>query len=121
MFSPGAPYSNDLVENLVGFEPDLLVDTPTSASQSFTSEDGVPNQRARVLGGGSAINAGFFSYADHDFVVDAGWDAELVNTSFKWVADEVAQIPSLGVFQVSIAPFPLSRVRLLYTPTLLTC
>lgn len=85
----------------MGFYPNLQEDTPTSASQSFTSEDGVPNNRARVLGGGSAINAGFFTYTDPQFVAHAGWDVALVNASFEWVADEVAQIPTLGVFQVS--------------------
>lgn len=87
----------------MGFYPNLQEDTPTSASQSFTSEDGVPNNRARVLGGGSAINAGFFTYTDPQFVAHAGWDVALVNASFEWVADEVAQIPTLGVFQVSCA------------------
>lgn len=89
------------MESLVGFYPDLVVNTPTSAAQSFTSEDGVPNQRARVLGGGSAVNAGFFSYANPEFVADAGWDPVRVNESFAWVSDVVAQIPNLQLFQVS--------------------
>lgn len=89
------------MENLVGFYPNLQLDTSTSASQSFTSEDGVPNQRARVLGGGSAVNAGFFTFADPQFVAEMNWDVILVNESFTWVADEVAQIPTIQVFQVS--------------------
>lgn len=90
------------MENLVGFYPNLQIDTSTSASQSFTSEEGIPNQRARVLGGGSAINAGFFTYADPDFVAEAGWNVALVNDSFTWVADEIAEIPTLQTFQVRI-------------------
>lgn len=92
------------MENLVGFYPNLQISTPTSASQAFTSEDGVPNQRARVLGGGSAINAGFFSFADADFIAEAGWDPALVNESYVWVANVVAQFPNLQVFQVSLNP-----------------
>lgn len=100
----GEPYENALVENLVGFYPDLQVSTPTSASQTFISEDGVPNQRARVLGGGSAVNAGFFSFADAAFITEAGWDPALVNESYAWVSDVVAQFPTLQVFQVSLIP-----------------
>jgi hypothetical protein len=46
--------------------------------------------------------AGFFTYADPQFVADAGWDVALVNASFAWVADEVAQLPTPGVFQVRL-------------------
>ncbi|KAJ1429237.1 Glucose-methanol-choline oxidoreductase, N-terminal [Sesbania bispinosa] len=38
-----------------------------SPAQPFISEEGVPNARGRVLGGSSAINAGFYSRADPDF------------------------------------------------------
>jgi hypothetical protein len=34
-----------------------------SPAEPFASEEGVPNTRARVLDGGSAINAGFYSRA----------------------------------------------------------
>jgi choline dehydrogenase len=97
----GEPYGNALVENLAGFARDLGIDTSTSPSQSFTSEDGVPNQRARVLGGGSALNAGFFTYASPEYVALAGWDGALVNASYDWVAQEIAQIPRLYEFQVT--------------------
>jgi len=97
----GSPYGDPLVENLEGFYPNLQIDTPTSTSQSFISEDGVPNNRARVLGGGSAINAGFFTKPQHNFVEEEGWDPSLVDSSFNWVADKVAQFPNLQVFQVS--------------------
>jgi hypothetical protein len=39
----------------------------------FTSKDGVPNVRARVLGGGTAINAGFYSRAHPESVTDLGF------------------------------------------------
>lgn len=42
-----------------GFLTTLMeVDAHDSPAQAFTSEDGVPNARGRVLGGSSAINAG---------------------------------------------------------------
>lgn len=97
----GLPYGNPLVENLEGFYPNLQIDTPTSTSQTFISDDGVPNQRARVLGGGSVINAGFYTKPDADFVDEVGWDVDLVNSSFDWVTKKVAQFLPLQVFQVS--------------------
>lgn len=36
------------------------IDTFDSPAQAFTSEDGVPNARGRVLGGSSAINQCWF-------------------------------------------------------------
>lgn len=38
----------------------------TGASQSFRSQDGVWNRRGRVLGGGSAVNAGFYRSASRE-------------------------------------------------------
>lgn len=58
--------------------------TYDSPAQAFTSEDGVPNARGRVLGGSSAINAGFSSRADDDFFKRSGlpWDRKVVNESY---------------------------------------
>ncbi|VVA38882.1 PREDICTED: (R)-mandelonitrile lyase, partial [Prunus dulcis] len=39
-------------------------DTP---AHRFTSEDGVPNVRGRVLGGTSMIHSGFYSRAEEEF------------------------------------------------------
>ncbi|KAL9257945.1 (R)-mandelonitrile lyase-like-like protein, partial [Drosera capensis] len=84
----GVPYGNPNLMNLEGFLPTLMqVDEFDSPAQSFTSEDGVPNARGRVLGGSSAINAGFYSRADHEFYEQSGisWDMRLVNMSYEWV------------------------------------
>lgn len=97
----GSPYGDPLLMNVAGFYPNIEVDTPTSSSQSFISEDGVPNQRARVLGGGSSINAGFFTEPSPDFLDGVNWDPALANSSFYWAADKVAQFPTLKKFQVS--------------------
>lgn len=54
----GVPFSNPNVSFLENFHITLADTSPTSASQYFISTDGVLNARARVLGGGSSINAG---------------------------------------------------------------
>uniref|UniRef100_A0A7N2MHK4 Glucose-methanol-choline oxidoreductase N-terminal domain-containing protein n=1 Tax=Quercus lobata TaxID=97700 RepID=A0A7N2MHK4_QUELO len=50
-----------------------------------TSGYGVYNARARVLGGGTALNGGFYSHASTRYVKEAGWDETLVNKSYEWV------------------------------------
>lgn len=59
----GVPFTNSNVSFLKNFHITLADTSPTSASQYFKSEDGVLNARARVLGGGSSINAGFYTRA----------------------------------------------------------
>ncbi|KAL0445570.1 UNVERIFIED_CONTAM: protein HOTHEAD [Sesamum latifolium] len=73
-----------------------------SPSQRFISEDGVINARARVLGGGSCINAGFYSRASADYVRAAGWDARLVNESYRWVEKVVAFQPPMKQWQSAV-------------------
>ncbi|CAI9768210.1 unnamed protein product [Fraxinus pennsylvanica] len=92
----GLPYGNPNITNIGGF-PETLADTsPTSASQLFLSMDGVFNHRARVLGGGSAINAGFYTRASSDYVASSGWNPRLVNESYEWVEKKVVfQSPML--------------------------
>lgn len=59
----GVPFTNPNVSFLDNFHITLADISPTSASQFFLSTDGVFNARARVLGGGSSINAGFYTRA----------------------------------------------------------
>jgi fatty acid omega-hydroxy dehydrogenase len=59
----GVPFTNPNVSFLDNFHITLADTSPTSASQFFMSTDGVYNARARVLGGGSSINAGFYTRA----------------------------------------------------------
>lgn len=59
----GVPFSNPNVSFLENFHITLADTSPSSASQYFISTDGVLNARARVLGGGSSINAGFYTRA----------------------------------------------------------
>lgn len=59
----GVPFANVNVSFLRNFHISLADLSSTSASQFFASTDGVLNSRARVLGGGTCINAGFYTRA----------------------------------------------------------
>lgn len=59
----GTPFANSNVSFLQNFHLTLADISQKSASQMFISSDGVFNARARVLGGGTAINAGFYTRA----------------------------------------------------------
>lgn len=59
----GSPYGNRNISYLENFHIGLSNMAPDSPSQAFISTDGVINARARVLGGGTCINAGFYSRA----------------------------------------------------------
>ncbi|KAG2333068.1 hypothetical protein Bca52824_004248 [Brassica carinata] len=57
----GSPYDNPTATDIGNFANTLLnITDPNSWSQLFISEDGVFNTRARVLGGGTVLNAGFY-------------------------------------------------------------
>ncbi|XP_050220743.1 protein HOTHEAD [Mercurialis annua] len=98
----GSPYGNPNITNIDSFVASLSDASPDSPSQQFTSEDGVYNTRARVLGGGSALNAGFYSRASATYVNDAGWDERLVNASYEWVERRVAFRPPMLEWQSAV-------------------
>ncbi|GMN44683.1 hypothetical protein TIFTF001_013862 [Ficus carica] len=99
----GSPYGNPNITNIGNFVTSLLDTSPTSPSQPFTSKDGVFNHRARVLGGGSALNAGFFSFASADYVKEAGWNRRLVDESYEWVEKVVAFEPTVREWQSAVS------------------
>lgn len=110
----GSPYGNPNITNISSFAATLSDDSPTSPSQRFVSEDGVINARARVLGGGSALNAGFYSRASPSYVNEAGWDGKLVNQSYEWVEKKVVFEPPMlqwqsavrdGLLEVGVQPY----------------
>ncbi|KAL0562272.1 hypothetical protein IC582_002724 [Cucumis melo] len=110
----GVPFTNANVSFLRNFHIGLADTSPTSASQAFASTDGVINARARVLGGGSAINAGFYTRASTRFIKKVGWDEKLVNESYSWVENRIVHRPKLADWQkaftdslldVGISPF----------------
>ncbi|CAI0547031.1 unnamed protein product, partial [Linum tenue] len=98
----GSPYRDFNITNVGNFGSTISDTSPHSASQIFISEDGVYNTRARVLGGGSAINAGFYSHAEPEFVRDAGWDEDLVRRSYDWVESKVAFEPQVKQWQSAV-------------------
>ncbi|CAJ1951457.1 unnamed protein product [Sphenostylis stenocarpa] len=96
---------NPNLMNQEGFLSNLLnTDNEDSATQAFISEEGVPNARGRVLGGSSAINAGFYSRAHRDFFGNSGlhWDLTLVNHSYQWVEKEIVFKPNLKTWQSAV-------------------
>ncbi|XP_050907996.1 protein HOTHEAD [Lathyrus oleraceus] len=110
----GSPYGNPNITNLSAFGVPLSDTSPSSPAQRFTSEDGVVNSRARVLGGGSCLNAGFYTRASPHYVREVGWDGKLVNESYRWVERVVAFQPPMrqwqsavrdGLIEVGVLPY----------------
>ncbi|KAK6117108.1 hypothetical protein DH2020_049153 [Rehmannia glutinosa] len=98
----GSPYGNPNITDLSAFGKALSDLSPSSPAQRFISEDGVINSRARVLGGGSCINAGFYTRAAAQYVRAAGWDGGLVNESYRWVEKVVAFRPPMKQWQSAV-------------------
>ncbi|XP_057514547.1 (R)-mandelonitrile lyase-like [Actinidia eriantha] len=101
----GVPHDNPNLMTQEGFLNALTdVNTYTSPAQPFTSEDGVPNARGRVLGGSSAINAGFYSRADQEFYARSGvnWNLRVVNQSYDWVERAIVFRPKPKNWQLAI-------------------
>ncbi|XP_057845040.1 protein HOTHEAD-like [Cryptomeria japonica] len=81
-----SPYGNPDVEDFRAFFK--LLGGPKNypdVAQGFVSEDGMQLVRGRVLGGGTAINAGFYSRASSEYIGKMKWDKKLVNESYEWV------------------------------------
>ncbi|KAG5531101.1 hypothetical protein RHGRI_025899 [Rhododendron griersonianum] len=98
----GSPYGNDNITYLSAFGQALSDLSPTSPSQRFISEDGVISARGRVLGGGSCLNAGFYTRAATSYVAGAGWDGRLANESYDWVERVVAFQPPMLEWQSAV-------------------
>ncbi|GLJ35808.1 hypothetical protein SUGI_0719000 [Cryptomeria japonica] len=98
-----SPYGNPEVEDKKGFFKILgnASEFPYVA-EGFVSEDGVQLARARVLGGGTAINGGFYSRASLEYIRKMEWDEKLVNESYEWVEKSNAFKPN-KLFQWSSA------------------
>ncbi|QCE08245.1 mandelonitrile lyase [Vigna unguiculata] len=110
----GSPYTNPERINLKNFVHSLADISPSSFSQPFISTDGVLNARARVLGGGSVLNAGFYSRASSDFIRISGWNESLAEESYKWVERKVVFEPPMlqwqsavrdGLVEVGVLPY----------------
>ncbi|XP_015693948.2 (R)-mandelonitrile lyase-like [Oryza brachyantha] len=109
----GAPAEFPPLATAGGFVRTLAMADPAPESdapgQTFTSEDGVPNVRARVLGGATSINAGFYSRAHPDWFRGHGegaeamnWDMRMVNASYEWVERELTFQPVVRGWQAAV-------------------
>ncbi|KAL4383057.1 hypothetical protein GQ457_15G001760 [Hibiscus cannabinus] len=110
----GTPYLKPNITDKANFMLQLYDTSSDSNAQQFNSEDGVFSHRARVLGGGSVINAGFYSHADPQFIKEAGLDETLVKDSYQWVEKKVTfESPVLqwqsalkdGLLEAGVSPF----------------
>ncbi|GJX57470.1 HOTHEAD-like protein [Tanacetum coccineum] len=100
----GSPYENTNITTAFGFINGFADTSPDSPSQHFTSSDGVINVRARVLGGGTSINAGFYSRGEAQFIKEARLMNEtLVQESYEWTE-------KVMVFKPAVQKWP-SAVR----------
>ncbi|CAL5209570.1 unnamed protein product [Lathyrus oleraceus] len=98
----GSPYTNPEEINIHKFVHSLADTSPLSFSQQFISTDGVLNSRARVLGGGSVLNAGFYSRASNSYIRASGWNESLAKSSYKWVEKKVAFEPPMMQWQTAV-------------------
>ncbi|GLJ35746.1 hypothetical protein SUGI_0717930 [Cryptomeria japonica] len=89
-----SPYGNPDTADIKGVFK--VLGDPTDfpyVMQGFVSDEGVQLVRGRVLGGGTAINAGFYSRASSEFIREMEWDEKLVNESYEWVEKLMAFKP----------------------------
>ncbi|XP_042417643.1 protein HOTHEAD-like isoform X1 [Zingiber officinale] len=98
----GSPYGNPNISHMQNFHICLTDTSPSAPSQPFISTDGVINARARVLGGGTCINAGFYTRASPSYVKAAGWDAKLVNEAYRWVEQRIVHWPEVAPWQAAL-------------------
>ncbi|KAK1362826.1 (R)-mandelonitrile lyase [Heracleum sosnowskyi] len=98
----GVPFANPNVTFLKNFHINLADISPTSASQFFYSSDGVYNARARILGGGTCINAGFYTRPSPRDITLLNLDAKLVNESYPWIENQIVRMPKLSSWQGAV-------------------
>ncbi|KAI3682901.1 hypothetical protein L1987_83263 [Smallanthus sonchifolius] len=98
----GSPYGNPNITSVFNFGSYFLDDSPNSPSQKFISE-GVINSRARVLGGGTCINAGFYSRGEQKFNEEARLlDEKLVHESYEWTEKVMVFKPVVQKWQSAV-------------------
>ncbi|KAJ0948355.1 putative glucose-methanol-choline oxidoreductase, FAD/NAD(P)-binding domain superfamily [Helianthus annuus] len=89
----GSPYGNPNITQVMNFGSYFLDTSPNSPSQRFSSE-GVINARPRVLGGGTSINAGFYSRGEPKFNKEARlMDKRLIRESYEWAEKVMVSKP----------------------------
>ncbi|GLJ35736.1 hypothetical protein SUGI_0717760 [Cryptomeria japonica] len=82
----GSPYGNPVTaDNKVFYKVFGNASDYPYELEGFVTEDGVQTARGRVLGGGTSVNAGFYSRASLQYIRNMGWDEKIVNESYEWV------------------------------------
>ncbi|KAI7741025.1 hypothetical protein M8C21_003164 [Ambrosia artemisiifolia] len=98
----GSPYGNPNITSVYNFGSYFLDTSPDSPSQQFISE-GVINARARVLGGGTSINAGFYSRGEQKFIKEAKLkDKNLISESYEWIEKVMVFKPVVQKWQTTL-------------------
>ncbi|KAK9057983.1 hypothetical protein SSX86_022823 [Deinandra increscens subsp. villosa] len=96
----GSPYENPDIMNSANFGNFFFDSSPSSPVELFLSGDGVGNARPRVLGGGTSINAGFYTRDHEKFLEEAKLtDKNLVNASYEFVEKGMVFEPVVGEWQ----------------------
>ncbi|KAK8546515.1 hypothetical protein V6N12_027295 [Hibiscus sabdariffa] len=98
----GSPYLNTTKIRRENFITTLTDRSPDSFSQAFISEDGVPGNRASVLGGGTVINVGFYSRAETSFLELIGLDEGFARESYEWVEKKLVSKPVYFEWQSAV-------------------
>ncbi|KAL8098868.1 hypothetical protein AgCh_031549 [Apium graveolens] len=96
----GVPYGNKNT-SLKNFHINLVDTSPNSPAQSFVVE-GVFNVRPRILGGGSSINAGFYSRPSLRSLMELGLDSKLAYKSYPWIEQQIVHRPVLNPWQRAV-------------------
>ncbi|GMY07061.1 protein HOTHEAD [Fagus crenata] len=60
------------------------------------------NPKVTDVGGGSALNAGFYTRASASYIKEAGWNETLVNESYQWAEKLVAFKPPMLQWQSAV-------------------
>ncbi|XP_076921488.1 protein HOTHEAD-like [Bidens hawaiensis] len=98
-----APYDDANITIVSNFGRYFFDNTPDSPSQQFIVEN-VVNSRPKVLGGGTAINAGFHSRGEQQFNEEARLtDADLIQESYEWAEKVIVFEPVVQAWQTALA------------------
>ncbi|KVH91404.1 Glucose-methanol-choline oxidoreductase [Cynara cardunculus var. scolymus] len=98
----GSPYGNPSITNVANFGTYFFDTSSSSPSQQFITE-GVVNARSRILGGGTSINAGFYSRGEEQFNIEARLtDETLIEDSYQWIEKVMVFEPFLGGWQTAL-------------------
>ncbi|KAK9059130.1 hypothetical protein SSX86_021749 [Deinandra increscens subsp. villosa] len=97
-----SPYNDPNITSVFNFGRYFFDTSPDSPSQQFVVE-GVVNSRPRVLGGGTSINAGFYSRGEKKFNTEAKLtDEDLILDSYEWTEKVIVFEPVVQSWQTAL-------------------